>query len=75
MKSFNLNFKWSAANKLDKGWLRSQMSSNKVKYLSDQVVKWGHMTNELHYIFIFTIPIATKLYTVITSKIKVLTTV
>ena len=39
---------------LTEGWLmiRSHMSNNKVTYPSDHTVMWGHVTNELHYIFI-----------------------
>ena len=41
-------------SKLTEGWLmmRSHMSNNKVTYPCDHAVTWGHMTNELHYIFI-----------------------
>ena len=36
------------------GWLmiRSHMSNNEVTYSPDHTVTWGHVTNELHYIFI-----------------------
>ena len=39
---------------LTEGWLmiRSHISNNKVTYPSDYAVTWGHVTNELHYIFI-----------------------
>ena len=39
---------------LAEGWLMigRHMSNNKVTYPSDHAVAWGHLTNELHYIFI-----------------------
>ena len=39
---------------LTEGWLmtKSHMSNNKVTYPSDHAVVWGHVTKELHYIFI-----------------------
>ena len=40
---------------LTEGWLtiKSYLSNNKVTYPSDHAVTWGHVTNELHCIFIF----------------------
>ena len=55
--------------------IRSHMSNKKVTYPSDHVVTWGHVTNELHYIFIFTQPIATKLDWVMACEIKISMTV
>ena len=39
---------------LAEGWLmiKSHTSDNKVTYPSDHAVTWGHVTNELYYIFI-----------------------
>ena len=60
-KSHNLLIKWSHSHitnekryKFNFTWLmiRSHMSNKKVTYPSDHVVTWGHVTNELHYIFI-----------------------
>ena len=41
---------------LTEGWLLiwSYMSNSKVMYPSDHAVTWGHVTNELHCLFIFT---------------------
>ena len=48
---------------LAEGWLmiRSHMSNHKATYSFDHVVTWVHVTNELRYIFTYTMPIATKL--------------
>ena len=48
---------------LTEGWLmiRSHMSNHKATYSFDHVFTWVHVTNELHYIFTSTRPIATKL--------------
>ena len=55
--------------------IKSHMSNSKVTYLADHAVRWGHMPNELHCIFIFTKPIATKLDRMMACEIKISTTV
>ena len=62
---------------LTEGWLmiRSHMSNSNITYPSDHTVTWGHVTNELHYMFIFTKPIATKFDRMMACEIKISTTV
>ena len=54
---------------------RSHMSNSKATYPSDQVVTSAHVINEFHYIFIFTMSIATKLNRVMVFETENLTTV
>ena len=48
---------------LAEGWpmIRGHMSNHKATYAFNHVVTWVHVTNELRYIFTYTMPIATKL--------------
>ena len=51
INAINLRFLWQSS--LTEGWLmvRSHMSNSKVTYPSDNALTWGHVTNELHYVF------------------------